>query len=85
MHSALLFIRSQPLEKGDVVRLAAYPSAQAYLVEVEVLGREKVSAAGQKWPAIKMALRLRQMSRTTTTACSSGSRRKSWSEASGWR
>jgi hypothetical protein len=61
MHSALLFIRSQPLAKGDVVRLAAYPAAQGYLVEVEVLGREKVSAAGSKWPAIKLALRLRQI------------------------
>jgi hypothetical protein len=63
MHSALLFIRSQPLEKGDVVKLAVYPGAQAYLTEAEVIGREKVSAAGTKWPAIKVALRLRKISK----------------------
>ena len=63
LHSALLFIRSQPLKQGEIVRLVAYPSADAYLVEVEVLGREKLKTAGKEWPAIKVALRLKKITK----------------------
>lgn len=63
LHSALLFIRSQPLKSGSKVRLVTYPAAQAYLTEVEVLGRERVAAAGEKRPAIKLALRLKRITK----------------------
>lgn len=63
LHSALLFIRSQPLEPGDVVRLATYPAAQAYHTEVEVLGREMVTVAKEKRPALKLGLRLQKISK----------------------
>jgi len=63
LHSALLFIRSQRLRQGDVVRLVAYPNADAYLAEAEVVGREKLGAAGKEWPAIKLALRLKKVTK----------------------
>lgn len=59
--SALLFVRSQPLDKGDSVQLAVYPAARAYLANVEVLGRENVKVNGRTWPAIKLALQLRKI------------------------
>lgn len=61
LHSALLFVRSQPLEKGNVVRVLTYPAADAYLAEVEVLGREAVKVAGRSWPAIKLGFKLQKV------------------------
>lgn len=63
LHSALLFIRSQRLRKGEVVRLVVYPESDAYLAEIEVLGREKLTVAGKEWPAIKLALRLQRITK----------------------
>jgi len=63
LHSALLFVRSQPLKKGDKIRLVAYPTSQAYLVETEVLGRESIEVAGAKRPALKLALRLQRINK----------------------
>ena len=63
LHAALLFIRSQPLEPGDVIRLATYPAAQAYHTEVEVVGREMVTVAKEKRPALKLGLRLQKISK----------------------
>jgi hypothetical protein len=79
LHSALLFIRSQPLQKGDKIRLVVYPAAQAYLAEVEVLGRETLSTAGKKWPAIKLNLKLQRIEKDFTLA----SHRK-FKRATGW-
>lgn len=63
LHSALLFIRSQPLEPGDAVRLVTYPAAQAYYTEVEVLGRETITVGKEKRPALKLALRLHRINK----------------------
>jgi Protein of unknown function (DUF3108) len=63
LHSALLFIRSQPLKPGDTVRLVCYPAAQAYYAEIEVLGREAITAAGKKYDALKLALRLQRVNK----------------------
>lgn len=79
LHSALLFIRSQRLRKGDVVRLVVYPGADPYLAEIEVLGREKIRAVGKEWPAIKLALRLK----TITKEFGVESHRK-FKSATGW-
>src|SRR4030095_5305237 len=43
LHSAALYLRSQPLKQGSVYRLAVYPATNAYLATVTVLGREKIS------------------------------------------
>ena len=63
LQSALLFVRSQPLEPGDIVRIVSYPAAQAFLTEVEVVGHESISVAGAKRPALKLALRLRSINK----------------------
>ena len=58
LHTALLFTRSQPLRTGDIGRLVVYPAREAYLAEIEVAGREKVTVGGKEYDAIKCALRL---------------------------
>lgn len=63
LHSALLFIRSQPLKPGDKVRLVTYPAAQAYYTEVEVLGREMITLGKEKRPALKLGLRLQKINK----------------------
>jgi hypothetical protein len=63
LQSALLFVRSQRLRKGDVIRLVVYPNAGAYLAEIEVLGRGKISVAGKEWPAIKLSLKLQEVTK----------------------
>jgi hypothetical protein len=66
MHSALLFIRSQPLRKGDTIRLCVYPDTSPYLAEITVTDREEVTAAGKKWPAIACDLKLREITKDYT-------------------
>lgn len=61
--SALLFVRSQPLAEGEVVRLVVYPSTDPYLAELEVLGRERIAINKQARPAIRIAVRLRQINK----------------------
>ena len=39
--SAILFIRSQPLKKGDEINLMLHPYSSPYLLKSKVLGREK--------------------------------------------
>lgn len=63
LHSALLFIRSQPLREGDDIRIVTYPTDSAYLTDVEVLGRETITVGNARRPAIKVALRLKEISR----------------------
>ncbi|MHA3773269.1 DUF3108 domain-containing protein [Verrucomicrobiota bacterium sgz303538] len=58
LHGALHFIRSQPLKAGDVYKLIVYPASSPYLAQVNVLGRDRVDAAGRKWDAVKMDLKL---------------------------
>lgn len=63
LHSALLFVRSQPLARGDIVRLVSYPAAGAYLAELEVLDRETIKVAGRSWPAIKLGFKLQKVNK----------------------
>ena len=58
LHSAALYLRSQPLEQGSVYRLAVYPATNAYLATVTVTGREKISVRAGTYNAIKLDLRL---------------------------
>jgi len=66
LHGSLLFVRSQPLQQGDVVRFVVYPDSGGYLAEAEVIGREKIKVAGKEWPAIKLALRLKEIAKDLT-------------------
>ncbi len=57
----LLFVRSQPLNDDDKVRLIVYPGESPYLVEVTVEGREKITAMGQPRDAIRLGLSIRKI------------------------
>jgi len=58
LHSALLYLRSQPLRDRSVHRIVVYPASSAYLVTLSVVGREKISVRVGTFNAIKLDLRL---------------------------
>jgi len=61
LHSAALYLRSQPLKQGSVYHLAVYPATNAYLATVTVTGREKISVRAGTYNAIKLDLRLKRI------------------------
>jgi hypothetical protein len=61
LHSAALYLRSQPLKQGDVYRLAVYPATNAYLAIVKITGREKISVRAGTYNAIKLDLQLKRI------------------------
>lgn len=61
LHSALLFVRSQPLKNGETTRLCVFPAGSPYLAEVTVVRRETVNVAGKKWNAIRCELKLQSV------------------------
>jgi hypothetical protein len=68
LQTALLYVRSQKLETGQVYRLVVYPATAPYLATVTVLGREKIRVKAGAYPAIKMDLRLEKVTRDMTLA-----------------
>jgi hypothetical protein len=61
LHSAALYLRSQPLKQGSVYRLAVYPATNAYLATVKVTGRDKISVRAGSYNAIKLDLQLKRI------------------------
>jgi hypothetical protein len=61
LHSAALYLRSQPLKQGDVYRLAVYPATNAYVAIIKVTGREKTSVHAGTYNAIKLDLQLKRV------------------------
>lgn len=61
LHSAALYLRSQPLEQGSVYRLAVFPATNAYLATITVVGREKISVRAGTYNAIKLDLQLKRI------------------------
>ena len=61
LHSAALYVRSQPLKQGSVYRLAVYPATNAYVATVTVVGREKISVRAGNYNAIKLDLQLKRI------------------------
>jgi hypothetical protein len=61
LHSALLYLRSQPLKDHAVYRIVVYPATSAYLATITVLGREKVSVHAGAYNAIKLDLQLKRL------------------------
>jgi Protein of unknown function (DUF3108) len=61
LHSAALYLRSQPLKQGSVYRLAIYAATNAYLATVTVIGREKISVRAGTYNAIKLDLQLKRI------------------------
>jgi Protein of unknown function (DUF3108) len=61
LHSAALYLRSQPLKQGSVYRLPIYAATNAYLATVAVTGREKISVHAGTYNAIKLDLQLKRI------------------------
>ena len=63
LHSAALYLRSQPLNEGSVYRLAVYPATNAYVATIKVIGHEKISVRAGAYNAIKLDLQLKRVSK----------------------
>ncbi|PYJ94455.1 MAG: hypothetical protein DME54_08225 [Verrucomicrobia bacterium] len=61
MHSAILYLRSQPLKNGDVYRLVVYPANNAYLAITTVISRDRISVQAGAYKAIKIDLQLKRI------------------------
>jgi hypothetical protein len=62
-HTALLLIRSQPLEVGERHALVVYPDRDAYLARVEVVAHESIKVAGKNYKAVKAQVSLQQVTK----------------------
>lgn len=58
LYSALLYLKSQPLQDRNVQRVVVYPATSAYLASVTVLGRERLTGPSGTYNAIKLDLQL---------------------------
>jgi hypothetical protein len=61
LQSALLYLRSQPLQERSVQRIVVYPQTSAYLATVTVLGRERITVPSGTYNAIKFDLQLNKI------------------------
>jgi Protein of unknown function (DUF3108) len=61
LHSAMLYLRSQPLRDRSVYRVVVYASTNAYLATVTVIGRDEISVRAGTYKAIKADLRLERV------------------------
>ena len=61
LHSALLYLRSQPLNDRSVYRIVVYPATSAYLTTVTVLAHERLSVRAGAYNAIKVDLQLKRL------------------------
>ena len=58
LYSALLYVKSQPLQDRAVQRVVVYPATSAYLATITVLGHERFTGAAGSYNAIKLDLQL---------------------------
>ncbi len=63
--AAMLFIRSQPLADKDKVGVIAFPGDDAYLAEIEVIGREEITVAGNSRRVIKLEFQINKVTRNS--------------------
>jgi hypothetical protein len=64
LYSALLYLRSQPLQDRSVQRIVVYPATSAYLATVTVLGRERLTGPSGAYNVIKLDLQLSKIGKT---------------------
>jgi Protein of unknown function (DUF3108) len=64
LYSALLYLRSQPLQDRSVQRIVVYPATSAYLATVTALGRERLTGPSGTYNAIKLDLQLSKIGKT---------------------
>ncbi|PYM10209.1 MAG: hypothetical protein DMF15_02885 [Verrucomicrobia bacterium] len=63
LHSAFLYLRSQPLRDHSVYRVAVYPANSAYVATLTVVGREHLRVRAGSYNAIKLDLKLQRVSK----------------------
>src|SRR6266446_4903599 len=63
LHSAFLYLRSQPLRDRSVYRVAVYPANSAYVATLTVVGREHVRVRAGNYNAIKLDLKLQRVNK----------------------
>jgi hypothetical protein len=61
MATALLWVRSQPLEDGDTESIVVWASNAPYLAIVKVTGRDAVKIGGRDKAAIKLELHIKKI------------------------
>lgn len=61
LNSALLYLRTQPLQNGAVQRIVIYPATSAYLGTISVAGRERISVPTGTYDAIKVDVQLNKI------------------------
>lgn len=61
LYSALLYLRSQPLQDRSIQRIVVYPATSAYLATVTVLNRERLTGPSGTYNAIKLDLQLNKI------------------------
>jgi hypothetical protein len=61
LQSAMLYLRSQPLQERNVQRIVVCSSTAPYLATVTVLGRERVTVPAGTYNAIKVDLQLNRI------------------------
>ncbi|MEO8440196.1 MAG: DUF3108 domain-containing protein [Spartobacteria bacterium] len=61
MHSALLYLRSQPLRTGDLYRVVVYPATSPYLATLNVAASEPITVAAGTYRAIRLDVKLNKI------------------------
>jgi hypothetical protein len=61
LQSAVLYLRSQPMQERNVQRIVVYSATAPYLATVTVLGRERITVPAGKFNAIKFDLQLNRI------------------------
>lgn len=61
LFATMLFIRSQPLRDGDVVRCLTFPGDAPFLVTIKVLDRARLAVGGESRDAIKLDLDIQRV------------------------
>lgn len=61
LNSALLYLRTQPLQDGAVQRIVIYPATSAYLGTVTVIGRDRITVPTGSYDAIKVDVQLKKI------------------------
>jgi hypothetical protein len=64
LYSALLYLKSHPLQDRNVQRIVVYPATSAYLVTVTVLDHERFTGPSGTYNAIKVDLQLSKIGKT---------------------
>jgi hypothetical protein len=61
LYAGMLFIRSQKLDPGDIVRLVIFPGGSPFLVEIESRGPERVLLADGPRDALRLNLKIQRV------------------------